>query len=54
VTIEKQYRAARTAVRAALLGVLSMVASLAAAADPAAIAEKAKLCSGCHGPDCNS
>jgi len=57
VRIEKQYRAARAAVRAALLGVfaaIALVASVASAADPAVIAEKTKLCSGCHGPDGNS
>lgn len=55
MTTEQRYRAARAAaVRAALLGIFLAIASPAVAADPAAVAEKAKLCSGCHGPDGNS
>jgi cytochrome c553 len=47
-------RAARRSTRAALLAVLFGALANAGAADTGAIAEKAKLCISCHGPDGNS
>jgi len=50
----QQHNAARTLLCAALPSIFWGIATAAGAADTAAIAEKAKLCAGCHGPDGNS
>ena len=54
MTTGQQHRAARTVLRAALIGGIVAMTAHAMAADSAAIAEKAKVCVGCHGPDGNS